>query len=119
MDGDTQIERIDLTPDPDNVEMEEQARHAAQVLATAYPDHLWAVGWAPGKTLVIKNLAMDGRFGFTIDYARAFSASDLKHTILNAGGELLERAGMPRGRWNGEFAAHLDGQEAALMGLKH
>jgi hypothetical protein len=55
-------------------------------------------------TLVVKNMAIaDGRYGFTIDAAKSFSASDLAKLAMNAGGELLERCGVRRGSWDGEF----------------
>lgn len=112
MSNDVDIQTVEVTSvDQESIEMEHQAKLAAMVLSKAYPEHLWMVGWAPGMTLVIKNGAMDARYGFTVDYARAFSASDLEHTIKMAGGELLERMGMERGRWNGEFANRVEGQE--------
>jgi hypothetical protein len=105
---DTDIQVVDLTPDVENIQMEQVAKMAAQVLATHYPDHIWMVGWAPGMTLVIKNMAIsDGRYGFTIDAARAASISELEHAIMYGGGELLERCGVKRGKWDGEFM-HLE-----------
>ena len=104
----TDIQVVEATPDVENVQMEQVAKLAAQTLSQHYPDHIWMVGWAPGMTLVIKNMAIsDGRYGFTIDAARSFSSSDLDKLVVNAGGELLERCGVPRGRWNGEFM-HLE-----------
>jgi hypothetical protein len=54
-------------------------------------------------TLVVKHMAGEGKYGYTIDGAKIFSARDLAHCAMLAGGELLERMGMTRGRWNGEF----------------
>jgi len=104
----TDIQTVEATPDIENIHMEKVAKSAAEVLSRHYPDHIWMVGWAPGMTLVIKNMAIsDGRYGFTVDAARSFSSSDLDKLIANAGGELLERCGVPRSRWNGEFM-HLE-----------
>lgn len=84
--------------------MEQFAKLAAGILARDYPAHLWAVGWAPGLTLVIKNMAIsDGRYGFTVDVAKAASISEVEHAIMLGGGELLERCGAPRGHWDGQF----------------
>lgn len=94
--------------DEETLEMRAKAAEVAEVLTRHYPDHIWAVGWAPGMTLVVKNLAIPGNYGYTVDAAKSFSASDLAHLAMLAGGELLERCGFERGRWNGEFATHVD-----------
>ncbi len=103
----TDIQTIEVTSE-DEMDMEMVAKQTAETLCRYYPSHLWAVGWAPGRTLVIKNMAMDGRYGFTVDANKAYSASDLQRQIMLAGGELLERCGMVRGKWNGELATHMD-----------
>jgi hypothetical protein len=98
--------------DNESVEMELRAKQVAEALTKAYPNHLWAVGWAPGMTLVVKNMAIDdGRYGYTIDAARSFSASDLQHSAVTAGGELLERCGVRRGAWDGEMMTLLNKEE--------
>ena len=109
MSDETDIRTVEVTEDAENNQMELIAKMAAQVLSKHYPAHLWAVGWAPGRTLVIKNMAMDARYGFTIDAARASSINELEHAVMLGGGELLERMGMRRGQWNGEFADKVDG----------
>lgn len=104
------IQTIEHTSiDHETIEMEARAKSAAETLSKHYPRHLWAVGWAPGMTLIVKNMGMDARYGFTIDAAKSFSASDLDRTVMLAGGELLERMGMVRGAWNGEFATEVEG----------
>lgn len=111
MNNDADIQTVEVTSpdDPENPQMELIAKMAAGLLSKHYPAHLWWVGWAPGFTLVIKNGAMDARYGFTVDVARAASISILEHAIVMGGGELLERMGMPRGEWNGEFAEKVEG----------
>jgi hypothetical protein len=90
--------------DAESSQMELIAKMAASTLCRHYPNHLWMVGWAPGMTLVVKNMAIDdGRYGFTVDAARAATVSELDHQIMKAGGELLERCGVSRGAWDGEF----------------
>jgi len=104
----TDIQVVDTTPDAENSQMELVAKMAAQVLSTHYPDHIWMVGWAPGRTLIIKNMAIsDGRYGFTIDAAKAASISELEKAVVYGGGELLEHCGVKRGAWDGEFM-HLE-----------
>lgn len=107
------IQTVEVTSiDDESVQMEAYAKETAQVLSKAYPNHLWMVGWAPGGVLVVKNMAIDdGRYGFTIDAARSFSSSDLAHQAKKAGGELLERCGVPRGAWNGEMMVLQDKTE--------
>lgn len=90
-------------------QMELIAKMAAGLLCKKYPAHLWVVGWAPGAVLVIKNLAMDGRYGYTIDAAGAHSVMHLERLIVNGGGELLERMGLARGTWDGTIPEHVDG----------
>lgn len=97
--------------DEETVFMEATAKTACQILCDLYPDHLWTVGWHPGHVLAVKNMAIPGNYGFTIDAARVATASEFKRLVRAAGGELLERCGMRRGRWDGEFATHLDGSD--------
>jgi hypothetical protein len=100
----TDIQTVDATPDAENTQMELIAKMAASILSKHYPDHIWMVGWAPGRTLVVKNMAIsDGRYGFTVDAHKAATVSELEHAIMRAGGELLERCGVRRGAWDGEF----------------
>lgn len=111
MTDETDIQTVEVSSpdDKENSQMELIAKMAAQVLSNHYPAHLWAVGWAPGMTLVIKNMAMDARYGYTVDAGKAHSVSHLEHAIKMGGGELLERMGMKRGHWDGEFAENVDG----------
>lgn len=104
------IQTVEVTSvDPDHVFMEATAKTAAQILCDSYGAHLWTVGWAPGGCLIIKNMSMPQQYGFTIDVPRVASSSEFKRLVYMAGGELLERAGMRRGTWDGEFATHLEG----------
>ena len=98
--------------DNESIEMEYKAKQCAETLSQHYPAHLWMVGWAPGMTLVVKNMAIDdGRYGFTIDAANAATASELTRMAVMAGGELLERCGVKRGKWDGEFMKLQDKSE--------
>jgi hypothetical protein len=103
MNDQADIAVVEHTPDVENLQMEQFAKLAAATLSVKYPAHLWAVGWAPGLTLIIKNMAMDGRYGFTVDVAKAATISEVEKAVVYGGGELLERCGAPRGAWNGEF----------------
>lgn len=106
------IQTVDITSvDEETVQMEHIAKEVAQILSNTYPRHLWAVGWAPGMTLIVKNMAIPGNYGYTIDAARVSTSSELVRLAKVAGGELLERCGMPRGTWDGEFATKLEGSD--------
>jgi len=98
------VRTVEVTSiDEESVEMEHKAKEVATLLTRIYPDHPWMVGWAPGMTLVVKHMAGDARYGFTIDGAKEITPKKLALVAMRAGGELLERMGMPRGRWSGEF----------------
>ena len=100
----TEILTVSKTMDDENIQMELIAKLAAQVLSRHYPEHWWAVGFAPGRTLVIKNMAIqEGRYGYTVDAAKAATISELEAAIIYGGGELLERCNVSRGAWNGEM----------------
>lgn len=92
-----------ISVDAESQQMEMMAKLAAQILTKHYVNHAWAVGWAPGMTLVIKYLGADSRYGYTIDASRAASISEFEKAVMMGGGELLERLGMKRGAWDGEF----------------
>lgn len=104
MTNDATFATLDVTDDEENTKMEQVAKMAAQALTKAYPNHIWMVGWAPGATLVIKNMMIDdGRYGYTVDAGKAATVSILEAAILAGGGELLERCGAPRGAWDGQI----------------
>ena len=106
MNGDIDVQTVEVTSiDDESIEMEHKAKEVATALCKTYPDHPWMVGWAPGMTLVVKHMAGDARYGYTIDACKSFSASDLAKTAMLAGGELLERMGLPRSAWKGEFGS--------------
>jgi hypothetical protein len=89
----------------------EKAKEVGDELNKCYPGHLWAVS-VQGQVLVVKNLAISSFYGFVIKHHDAFSASDLARMAKVAGGELLERAGIPRDKpWDGRMAQQLEGSD--------
>jgi hypothetical protein len=101
---DIDVATVEITSyDSETLEMEVKAKEVATMLCQKYPNHPWAVGWAPGAVLVVKHLGGDARYGFTIDAATIATSSELAHMATMAGGELLERMGLPRAPWQGEF----------------
>ncbi len=75
------------------------AKQMADDLHTAYPGHLWGVA-VDGKIgfADVRNLGLSGNWGFRIRLDFVYSASQTKKKVLMAGGELLERYRLSRGR---------------------
>lgn len=92
----------------------QKAQEVGDTLQRTYPGHMWMVAFQ-GSALVVKNLAISTHYGFVIKHHDSFSASDLAHKAVIAGGELLERAGMKRGAWDGQFAAKLEGSDSRFF----
>jgi hypothetical protein len=120
MNDEADVQTVEVTSqgalDPEWASMEVVCKKAALLLSRVYPNHWWMVGSAPGGVLCIKHGAGDSRFGFTIDCPNMPSSSMLEKAIVMAGGELLERMGLPRGAWNGDgFGLKYEGQDA----IKH
>ena len=85
------------------------AKRCADLLNKHYPGHLWAVNvnaTPSGGCLFIKNFSISFRYGYTLHINKL--DPELKK-VLRAGGEILERAKMKRGLWNGENAKRVDG----------
>ena len=81
-------------------------------LTTAYPSYNWHVVEQDGM-LIIKELALSSQFGpygMALRNYKSYSATQLKHDVIIMAGEFLERAGLPRGKWDGEVA-ELEGAE--------
>jgi hypothetical protein len=87
----------------------QKAQEVAETLEREYPGHPWLVSFQ-GRVLVVRHLAISdlvrcdlGRdgFGFVLKHLDSHSASDLAHSALMAGGQMLEAFGLPRGAWDG------------------
>lgn len=74
------------------------AADVARILIEAYPGHPWHVRVGRG-VIVVKHMKASPKFGMCHPYDRiAFDAKVLKQSIVRAGGEFLERAGLTRGK---------------------
>lgn len=84
------------------------AKEMAEALHAAYPNHLWAVA-CDGETgfADVRNMALSGNWGFRIKLDEIYSGSDFKKKVLMAGGELLERYRLRRGKFNAAEYADL------------
>lgn len=86
-----------------------KAKEVLETLCSKYPLHPWLVSFQ-GRVLVVRHTAIsdvvrrelsrDG-FGFVLKHLDSYSASELSHNAMIAGGELLEAFGYPRGAWDG------------------
>lgn len=93
---------------PEEASQAATAVMVGETLTQHYPAHFWLVGWQGGSIKVICQ-SVSADWGFYIHPDKSYSASDLKRKAIMYGGELLERARMKRGKWNGEYATSLDG----------
>lgn len=88
-----------IDDDSQTTELEKHVRQTiGDTLAMAYPGYDWFVEIKPGAA-VIKNLTVEGRWGFFLKLNHA-SASELRRRVILAGGEMLERYRLRRGRLN-------------------
>jgi hypothetical protein len=95
----------------DDIKLMEKAKCVGEILNKHYPDHLWLVCWQ-GGALVVKNLALGSHYGFIMKDDSDYGV--LSHRAVEAGGELLERAGLRRGKWDGEMPDHLEGSDPKI-----
>lgn len=71
----------------------------ADLLLKHYPGHLWGVNVdMRGGVVQVTNMRLSGRWGFILHLADIVENPNKK--IINAGGELLERYRMHRGKFN-------------------
>ena len=87
------------------------AKRCADKLAEHYPGHPWAVhvNSEEGFAYVdVFNWAVSFMYGYRLMIDMVCCDPSLA-CIVKAGGEILERAGMELGPWNGEFAKHIEG----------
>jgi hypothetical protein len=87
-------------------------KRIADKLNDHYPGHLWAVHLndeSLGGVVVIRNMALSGKYGFVLKLKRIYADPSLK-CVMQAGGEMLERANMSRSsNWNNEFPDNIEG----------
>jgi hypothetical protein len=108
-----EIHLADLTGTEDIAQMELCGR-IGETLNRHYPNHLWAVSWQ-GGVCVVKNLAISAHYGFVLHPQKFATSSEMDKAAVWAGGELLERAKMVRGKWEGKFAETLEGADSRFF----
>lgn len=90
---------------------ESYAKWAAEILAVAYPNHAWRVE-CRGGALIVKHFDISGAQG-SVGMVRHLRFLDhdarvAKEDIKRAAGELLERAGLPRGANDGAPVTNIE-----------
>ena len=79
------------------------AKQIADTLTKHYPGHLWAVGIDHEQGVAtIENVLLPGKWGF---YVHLINIDPGMKRVIMAGGELLERFNVHRGRMNQEKMA--------------
>jgi len=85
------------------------AHKISGMLNKHYPAHLWAVNVnSQGGVVDIKDFASSMQYGYRLLYKDVERDHDLK-CCIKAGGEILERSGMKRGKWDGQLPTHIEG----------
>lgn len=84
------------------------AKNVADTLNTHYPGHLWAIN-VDGEqgTVTIMDLLLSGTWGYLLKIPAIYSESSFQKDVLRAGGEILERFRMTRGRFDDAQYAQL------------
>lgn len=85
----------------------DEAKAILEALDIAYPGHPWSVeisGDETGGRVFIRHLAFDrGNWGMNLRHTKKdasfYSSSAFKREVILKAGEWLERAGLPRGRY--------------------
>ncbi len=96
------------------------ARDMADTLFRHYPGeptrpHLWAVSVNAEQGIAeVRNLGLSGQWGFQLNLPHNYSASDFAKRVMRAGGELLERFRVSRGRAG---ISHIDALPTNHAGL--
>lgn len=84
------------------------SKNMAEALHLKYPGHLWAVTCEGSNGIAtIRNLYLSGNYGVILKLPAIYSASAFEKDVLRAGGEILERYRLKRGRFDEAQYANL------------
>jgi len=84
------------------------SKNMAEALHAKYPGHLWAVTCEGDKGIAtVRDLYLSGNYGFILKLPEIYSASDFEKRVIMAGGEILERYRLKRGRFDQAQYANL------------
>lgn len=111
MDNLDRVTRVIEFGDADEFSDMQLAEYIGNELQKEYPNHPWIVGFQ-GRSLVIRHLSiasevhrMIGREGFAslLPRNKLGSPKEIRKTVMEFGGSLLEAFGLPRGPWDGRL----------------
>lgn len=109
------IEPDDVHPLADDIQL---AVSCEKKLMDHYPGHIWSVKLDEiyGMLYIVNSniqceLSTNMLYGYRLKLSTVYGDPLLK-CIVKAGGEILERAYMKRGWWNGESPTKIDGVKA-------
>lgn len=101
-----------LFEEGDTRAQQDEAHQVLAVLCEVYPGHPWAVRVA-GGIVFIRMLRDDGKlsgYGMNVKWHKVnHDAAVLRREIIRMAGEWLERAGLIRGRANGDEIIRVEG----------
>jgi len=87
------------------------AKACSDLLTQHYPGHMWAVNVNSSPTagvVNIYNLAISSLYGYVLHLTTVQNDPTLR-CVLRAGGEILERGNMIRGKSRGDTATYVEG----------
>jgi hypothetical protein len=77
-------------------------KRIGDLLESNFPGWLWTISPDErGGVITIRSMRLDSRYGYLLHTKKIQDDPQLR-AVLRAGGEILERAGMPRGRYTYE-----------------
>jgi hypothetical protein len=80
---------------------QDNERQALEILAEHYPGWSWRVeSKSAGGIMTVRNENLATRHGVVVHLSDVATLADMRSHMVNAGGEFLERYGMPRGRFD-------------------
>lgn len=90
---------------------ETEAQNILDILTVAYPSHPWGVRVYDGGFFIqYLDRPFNQPYGMNCKYEKfGYSASAMKKAIVMKAGEWLERAGLARGRSNGDEIVWVEG----------
>jgi len=97
------------------------AAEIGEILHNHYPGHLWGIfvnSEPTGGIVNILNLRISHKYGYVLHLAKLYPRDDtFKKKIIHAGGEILERANMTRGRATGDNAGWVEGVKKKVKNI--
>lgn len=98
------------------------AKRAGDKLNQQYPGHLWGVNVdSEGGMMFVFAFNISSKWGYKLKLSRVYQDPDLK-CVMRAGGEILERAAVARGRlrdddWTPTFIEGVRRQDQPFNGI--